>query len=216
MNAKVVGIVGVIILVVGIIGSYMSFVKSAGKLKNSVVTQWSQNQNAYDKFWKTVKEQAQIPDKYKDDFKELLVADTSGKYGEGGSDALMLWSNDRGIQLPQESYTKLMTSIEAGRADFAREQKTLLDKQLSYRNKIENSYGGMVWAGFAGHPSPVSGAQAPTEDLDGDGLLTPLDYPIVTSERTQKAFKEGKDEALDVFGSNRVRPPATIVVMARL
>jgi len=51
-------------------------------------------------------------------------------------------------------------------------------------------------------PSEQTGEMSPGKDIDGDGKLTVLDYPIVTSTKT--VFKEGKDdEPLDVFGKQQ-------------
>jgi len=195
-----IGIVSAGILVIAVIASYISFYNTAVKLENTTRAQFQSNKNAYDSMWKTIQETAQVPDKYKDDFKELLVAETSAKFGPGGSKAMMQWFQERELRLPVEMYTKVQTAIEANRAEFKRGQDVLLDKQRRYSDHLQ-SFGGSIWAGFSGHPKPVMGELAPTKDMDGDGTLTVLDYPIVTSAKTEAAFATGEDnEALKVFG----------------
>lgn len=186
----------VAIVGLAIFGSYVSFYNTAVSLEKATTAQFMSNKNTYDAMWKTVKEQAQIPDKYKEDFKEVLAADTAAKYE--GKNPMMMWSNDRNINLDPSIYTKLMTTIEAGRADFKRGQKELLDKQRAYGYHLE-SFGGSIWAGMSGFPNELKGERAPNKDMDGDGILTALDYKIVTSKRTEAAFESGEDEAIKVF-----------------
>lgn len=181
-------------------GMSVGWYNEANKLENTTKAQWKQNQNSYDAFWKTVKETAQVPDKYKDDLKEVLVSETGAKFGDGGSKAMFQWFQDRNINFDASLYKKIQDVIESGRADFKREQQTLADKQRRYQDHL-GSYMGGFWADWHNFPREVHGEVAPPSDADGDGLLTVLDYPIVTSARTKAAFAAGEDEALDVFGN---------------
>lgn len=171
----------------------------AVKLENTTKAQWGSNQNSYDAFWKTVKEVAQVPDKYKEDFKDLLVADTTAKFGPEGSQATMQWFQERQINFDASLYRKIQDVIESGRADFKRSQDTLLDKQRKVADMTQ-SYWGSTLASHYDFPRVVEGLNAPPRDLDGDGKLTVLDYPIVTSKRTAAAFQSGQDEEVNVFG----------------
>ncbi len=199
-NMLKITVAGLALLTIALMGSYCSFSNEAGRVEESVKAQWKENQNAYDAMWKTIAESAQVPAKYKEDFKEILMADTQGKYGKSGAKSMILLSNDRQISLDSKTYDRLMRIIEANRADFRNQQTSLADKQRAYANLIHNTNNGRVWSGIAGFPRPVAGVYAPKEDLDGDDLLTVLDYPIVTSKRTKAAFATGEDEELDVFG----------------
>ena len=195
-------IAGFVMLALFIGFQYIGFFNEATKLEASTRAQWGQNQNNYDKFWKSISEMAQVPSQHKDDFKEVLVGNTEARYGEDGSQAQFQWIQEHAVNFDSSMHVKLMTAIEAGRGDFENNQKLLLDKQRKYRVHVE-SFGGSIWAGFSGHPKEVMGEQAPPKDIDGDGFLTVLDYPIVTSKKTKRAFEEAEDEALDVFGKNK-------------
>lgn len=196
----IIGIAAAVLLGLAILFSYISFYNTAVKLENATTAQFQNNKNAYDNFWKSVQEVAQVPEKYKDDFKDLLVSETQAKFGEGGSKAAFQWFKDRDINFDASVYKKIQDVIEAGRADFKRGQQELLDKQRRYKDHV-NSFGGSIWASFSGHPKAVAGELAPVKDLDGDGVLTCLDYPIVTSAKTEKVFQEGQDnEPVNVFG----------------
>jgi hypothetical protein len=191
-----------LVLLFSMIASCVSFRNTAVKLESSVKAQYQSNQNTYDAFWKKVTEVAQVPDEYKEAFKDVLVADTSARYGKEGADATMLWIQERSINFDASLYKQLATIIEGGRNEFRQSQDDLLDKQRVYENHL-NTVNGSLWAGFNGFPKVVGGDLAPPSDKDGDGLLTVLDYKIVTSSKTQQAFATGEDEALDVFGKKK-------------
>jgi len=198
----IIALAGFVLLVLFVAMAAMDFYNDAVKLENSTKAQWGQNQNNYDKFWKSISEMAQIPDKYKEDFKDVLVGNMEARYGEGGSKAQWQWIQEHSVDFDASMYKKLMTAIEAGRESFESNQTLLLDKQRRYRDHIE-SVGGAFWRNFMDFPREVMGEMAPPRDLDGDALLTVLDYPIVTSKKTKAAFAEGEDEALDVFGKKQ-------------
>jgi hypothetical protein len=174
---------------------------TAVELEEGVQAQWRQNQNNYDKFWKSITEMVQIPEMYKDDFKEVLVGNTEARYGEGGSKAQWQWIQENAVNFDASLYKKIMTAIEAGRADFEGNQKKLIDKQRRYKTHLRSATG-KFWGRWMEFPNEITGADAPTEDLDGDGIITVYDYPIVTSKKTKKAFAEGEDEAMD-FGRKK-------------
>ena len=112
MNKNVtIGIGLVLLLGMGLGGSACSHYDGAVELEESIQAQWRQNQNNYDKFWKSVTEMVQIPEMYKDDFKEVLVGNTEARYGEGGSKAQMQWIQENAVNFDSSLYKKIMTAI---------------------------------------------------------------------------------------------------------
>ena len=198
---RVMAILGGVALILGIVCflSAISWHDEAVNKEEGVKAQVRDNQNEYDSFWKKVQESAQVPSQYKEDFKEVLAAETSAKYGKDGSQATVQWFKDRNISFPDTMYIKLMTMIESGRNDFKRGQTLLVDKQATYSKTLKSFWGSQL-AGYWNLPSTVQGALAPPRDLDGDGRLTVLDYPIVTSKQTNEAFASGEADAINVFG----------------
>ena len=94
----------------------------------------------------------------------------------------------------------LARTVEAGRNDFSRTQRTLVDKQREYDTTL-SKFPNSALAGYFGFPHELHGEYAPTDDVDGDGLKTVLDYRTITSAKTQGVFSTGReDKALDVFG----------------
>ena len=192
---------GILFLVVGLgtCGSVWSWQSTGVELQETTLAQYRDNMNRYDAFWKSVKEMAQIPDKYKDDFKDLLVSETKAKFGPGGSTAGFQWFKDREIKFDAGIYKKIMNAIEAGRADFKRGQTMLLDKQRRARANHKKPFG-VICRNFTDWLDDIDGKLKPPTDLDGDGRYTVFDYDIVTSKRTKKAFESGEDDAVNVFG----------------
>lgn len=189
--------IGAIVLVFFM--SCVNFHNTSNTLENAVTAQWRDNANTYDAMWKSIVEIAQVPAQYKEDFKSLLIGETEAKFGPNGSQATMQWFQERDIRLPVELYAKVQDVIESNRNAFKRGQTELLDKQRRYATHLNTFFGGM-FATLTSFPKDLHGKFAPTEDLDGDGRITCLDYPIVTSARTNKAFATGEDTEIDVFG----------------
>jgi hypothetical protein len=194
----IIGLVVTSVIALVLVFSSIGWYNEAVSLEKTTKAQYLDNKNEYDAFWKKVKEVAQVPEKYKDDFKEVLVAETTAKFGEGGSKAMFQWFQDRQINFDAGQYQKIQNVIESGRNDFKRAQSSLLDKQRKYETHLDKAFGSMV-SGVFGMPKEVRGELAPRTDRDGDGVKTVLDYPIVTSKKTEKAFADGEDEAIQVF-----------------
>lgn len=145
-----------------------------------VKAQYKQNQNAYDAMWKKVKETAQVPAMYTEDLKEVYTAALTGRYGEGGSKAMVALIKEHNPDLDSAVYTQVQRVIESGRDDFAQSQQMLLDRKRAYETYLDSMPQGTL-ARMLGFPRI---------DLS--------DYGIVTSERTDAAFSSGKDEPLQL------------------
>ncbi len=180
-------------IVVGL--TTLSWYNTAVQLDNGVRAQWQENQNSYDAFWKKVKETAQVPDRFKDDFKEILLGAVDKRYA--GKDPAVSFITEQNPGLPSDMYVQVQRVIEAGRNEFRTSQTSLLDRQRKYKNHLETGMG--VFLSFS-HPREITGTLKPPRDQDGDGKFTSLDYPIVTSSQTQEAFATGAAEELNVFG----------------
>tara|TARA_Y100000310_G_scaffold342380_1_gene445417 strand:- start:4865 stop:5476 length:612 start_codon:yes stop_codon:yes gene_type:complete len=195
-------LVGVGAVVFGLLFSVISWYDTGVDLNNGTVAQYRDNQNSYDAMWKKIVEVAQVPAKYKEDFKDLLVGEVKAKFGDGGSKAMMQWFKERDIRPDASMYTKVQTVIEAGRNDFQRNQQDLLNKQ-----RRASTHNGTAFAKFAGmfaNPFPeIHGDLKPPKDIDGNGLYNIFDYDIVTSGKTKRAFETGEDAPVNVFGENK-------------
>ena len=175
---------------------------SLNSQEKGIQATWRDSAVQYDAFWKKVKEVAQVPESYKDAFKEVILTTTEARYRD--KDPAFLMITEANPQLDPSMYVQVQRVIEAGRNNFAQTQRTLVDRQRAFDTAL-SSFPNNVIAGMFGFPHEVNGEFRPTKDLDGDGKYTVLDYSTVTSGKTQEVFSTGReDEALDVFGK---KPP---------
>lgn len=201
-----IGLIASGVLAVVLLFSVLGYRSGGIALQESVVAQYRDNQNKYDAFWKSVVEVAQIPAQYKEDFKTLVVSETSAKFGPQGSQATMQWFKERNLVLPAEMYTRVQTTIEVGRADFKNGQQSLLDKQRAAKTYYKGSWGSFCRTLGGDWLEDLEGELKPPKDLDGDGRYTVFDYDIVTSARTKAAFATGEDGPVKVFGESGRHP----------
>lgn len=175
------------------VGTYNSLTSQ----EKGVTATWRNSQVWYDTFWKKVSETAQVTDKYKSDFKEIFIGGIEGRYPPGKAVTFLMESNPA---LDASVYVQVQRVIESGRNDFAQTQQTLVDRQRAYDTSL-HTFPNVILAGVFGFPSEINGQDRPATDVDGDGRYTVLDYPTVTSAKTQEVFKTGReDKPLDVFG----------------
>lgn len=192
-GAGILSLVG--ILVIGLF--FLSFYNGAVTTENSLKAQYVENQNTYSAFTSTVLEKAGVADGHADKFGEIFLQSMDSRYE--GKNPMMNWITEQNPGLETDLYKEVSISIEAGRQDFRRQQKLLTDKKRVYEDTLYQFPGFMLASAF-GFPGEVRGVYAPNKDLDGDGRLTPLDYPIVVTGKTRQVFESGEDEILNPFG----------------
>ena len=169
-------------LVFGVIGIN----NSAVRMEKNITAQYEQNQNSRSAYVNSVAEAAQVPEMYKNDFKEVLTAEMSGRYGDKGSQATFQWLKEHNINFSAELYTKLQTMIEAGRLRFSNEQEMLIEKKRVYETRLE-TFPGSIVLGFLGFPK-----------------IDLASYKIVTSKDNAKVFQEGVEDTI------KLRPPVLL------
>jgi len=166
----------------GIIGlGYLySVSKTCNTFEVGIPAQYEQNKNDYDNFFKKIKEMAQVPDMYVNDFEEIIGKDMEGRYGADGSKAIFQWIQEHDIKLDTALYIKIQQAIEVGRNQFAANQSNLIAVGQAYDNYRADPLNGF-FANLLGYPKI---------DLNK--------YGIVTSEHTEKVFEDKKSEPLEL------------------
>lgn len=200
--------VGSLVLVFGIVcaGLSMSTYNSTLSQEEGITAVYRDSMLEYDRFWKTVSEMAQVPEQYRDDFRDVMVAQLDARY-EGKDPMLLFIEEQAGATLDATLYTRVQETIEAGRLSFTESQRTLNDRQRRYRTHIK-SFPTNILVGWFGYPTELCtvgdcGEYDPQDDVDRDGLVTVMDYRIITSSRTLEVFQTGReDEPLNVFGND--------------
>lgn len=149
-------------------------------LRKSLQAQQKNNENVYDRVWKVISQQAQVADKYADQFRDIYTGIMTNRYKDGEARLAKFVQESSPAYTPDLMKT-LMTTIEASRRDFERAQSLLIDKKREHDLVLET-----YPAAF--YTSMLLGRK-------------PLDITIVTSERTDVSFKTGKDNDVNVFGN---------------
>ncbi|MFH1430514.1 MAG: hypothetical protein ABIG71_03270 [Candidatus Uhrbacteria bacterium] len=169
-------LLGVIIFVVGL----ASFRTDCVNAEEGIKAQYTQNQNSYDSMWKMFKEMAQVPDMKMEHLRKLYDGTMAGRYGDGGSKAVMQFIQEQNPTLGEEMYTKLQSAIEAGRRRFMADQNSLIAKKEAY-SKLLRGNAALVYNLILGFPKI---------NLD--------DFGIVTSVKTKNAFETGEDDEIQL------------------
>jgi hypothetical protein len=186
-------IAGAFTLITGL--SLVGWYNDSVKAETMIQTRAKDNENVYSTFTTGVMESAKVAEQYQAQFRTILKETMEGRYS---ADKPLLFLQEHNINIGSEVYAQLQRQIEAGRKAFERAQTELLDQQQSYRQHL-NSLGGPTLAKLFGFPTVITGENAPSKDLDGDGKLTVLDYLTVVSAKTKAVFDSGIDAPVDPF-----------------
>lgn len=184
MRAFVIGAVITFSLVAaaGLVGvvSYVSAYNTGNRLEQNIKAAYDQNKNVLSQYTNKVAEAAQIPAMQRDDLTKVVEAALKSRYGSDGSKAMFQWIQEQNPNINSEVYTKLQQIIEAGRNDFQQAQAEFIDKKRVYETQL-----GYLWRGFW-----LRTAGYPKIDL--------ASYKIVTDEKTEEAFKSGKQTPIEL------------------
>jgi len=181
MKAKTIGVivavVAVILLGISVAIWSIGISNTEIELREQAVAQEKDNQNIYDKTWKTIKQKAQITDKYAKDFKDIYSNLMNSRYqGDQKSNPTFKWIHEQNPQFSVEMYKDLSDAIEANRAEFARVQSRLIDIKREH---------------------DVLRKRFPSKLIVGG--REELVVTIVTSTKTDEVFKSGKDDNIELF-----------------
>lgn len=124
--------VGSLVLVFGIVcaGLSMSTYNSTLSQEEGITAVYRDSMLEYDRFWKTVSEMAQVPEQYRDDFRDVMVAQLDARY-EGKDPMLLFIEEQAGATLDAALYTRVQETIEAGRLSFTESQRTRVRSVLA-------------------------------------------------------------------------------------
>lgn len=154
--------------------SYTSLVNA----RNSYDGQLKANEASFDNTWKTIQQAAQVPAEKKNAFKEIISGYANARGENGGS--ILSAVREAVPNLDLGIYDKLMNIIVGARATWTTDQKTLADKAMIYNNVAQSPLN-IIARSIGGFPSSIKAK-------------------IVSSDKTEEAFKTAKDNApLELF-----------------
>lgn len=162
------------ILVVGIV--WMTSNNSEVALRNAFNAQQKSNESSFDKMWKVIQQQAGVAEHERESFRQTYTEIMSSTKGVAGNGQLASFFNQAKIDVSPDLFSRLMSSIEAERASFHRDQQHLL--------KIKQQHDDVLLK----FPSSLF--------LVG---RQPLEAKIVTSARTDATFSSGQDNDIQLY-----------------
>lgn len=174
-------VVLVIILAVTAIGIYASYANLGNRSEQNLIAARDNAKNILAQYGQKVLESVQVADMYSEKLKEIVVGAIEGRYGEGGSAAVTQVLTEANINLDPAQFIQVQRLIEAGRNDFQAAQERQIDIRRQYQTDLGTFFGGFV-LGVAGYPK-----------------IKLSDFDIVSTARTDQAYKTKQEETLSIF-----------------
>ena len=171
-----------ILLVVVLLTMGVSFHNNEVTLRNTVTAKQTDNKNQMDAMWKNISQTAQVAEKDRTSLMEIFQQYAQGRESNNKG-MLMKWVTESCPQVAVNSATfdKLMNIIVSQRDGFKFRQTELLDLKREHDNLLDR-FPGVIFATLLGRHK--------------------IDVVIVTSTRTENAFKTGKDDDTQLFQNN--------------
>jgi len=168
-------VVTIVLIAVAIGVSYVG-ASNYGAAKEAEIKAASRNsENVLAQYGQTLLESVQIPAMARDDIVKVATAAVGGRYGPDGSRAAVQMIREQNPSVDPQIYTRIQNHIEGGRKEFQQSNTKVLDICQGYETSRNLFWRGKMLA-LAGYPK-----------MD----LKMCD--IVSTDRAQEAFKNGKE-----------------------
>jgi hypothetical protein len=179
----VIGTVGALVLaVVIVLVMAVSFHNKEVRLRNLIVNKQTDNKNEMDAMWKNISQVAQVAEKDRTSLMEIFNGYATARAGTDPKTPLMNWIKEAVPNVPPGTFDKLMNIVVSQRDGFKFRQKEILDFKREHDNLID-TFPNVIFATVLGRNK--------------------IDVVIVTSTRTEDAFKTGKDDDTQLFKSDK-------------
>jgi len=113
---------GVVLTLLMIFVMNISYQNTYERIDQDILAQYKKIESNYEKMSRVILQQAGILNKYSSDFKDIYKGMMQGRYGKEGSKAMFQWIKEQNPQIDGALYAKLMTTVEAQRTGFDRQQ----------------------------------------------------------------------------------------------
>jgi len=171
-------ILGVIAVIIGVlVMSYISAYNTGNAMEQTLKATYTNNQNILAQYSQKVMEAAQVPDMARDDIVKVAKSAMEGRYGAEGSKAVFQAISEQNPSVDPTLYRQVQQIIEGGRTEFQNAQTRLIDQKRVYETALGSFWQGM-WMRIAGYPK-----------------VNLADYKVITTDRTERTFQAGKEEA---------------------
>lgn len=183
MNKLIIGIGSIVIIVLfGLIlfTQYVSITNAEVRLRNQFNAEQQKIEMTYDNMWKTIKQTAEVSDKYQESFKEIYVQIMDKRYNKNDG-TLMNWIKEANPNFDIRLYDKLTTTIEVERRRFLNAQTKAVDIQRIHNNMLDVI------------PSKWFLSGCPR-----------LEYEVISSSKSKNVMETRLDDDIDVFNKDTV------------
>jgi len=150
--------------------TWMSANNAEVSARNAFNAQQKANESSFDKVWKTIAQQAEIPTAERESFRKTYTEIMAASRGVAGNGQLASFFTQAKIDIDPSLFAKLMTTIEAQRESFHRDQQHLLKLKQQHDDVRTRWPSGL----FVGNRPEV-------------------EAKLVTSAKTSAAFEVGED-----------------------
>ncbi len=171
LKLAILGIATLVLLTIIGIWMNISCENQSTRLRNLATAEQDVCMTVRDTMFTTIRDQAQISNKYYDKLKELIEAEMSGRYAEG-QPTLMKFVQENTQKVDAAVITQLMTTVEAQRTRFQSAQKKL--------RSVKNQHDDLI-------------GTFPGSFLIDD--RTPIEVTIVTTSGTREVYQTGIDNS---------------------
>lgn len=159
-----------------VIATVVSTLNRETLLATSIQAKQRDNANEMDGMWKTIDQVAQTTQAQKDALLEIFTGYAKARTTTGGS--LANWIKESVPNVDTSTFNNLQNIIAGKRDGFVMRQKELLDLSREHNRLLQTIPSGWICSIFG---------------------RKPIEVVIVTSSRTEGAFKTGKDDDVTLF-----------------
>lgn len=174
---KVLGIM-IIVAIVVIVAFSMNFSydNKEVKLLNQYKAEEKNIEATYDNMWKSIKQIAQVTDKYEKGFKDIYVSITDKKYSKNDG-TLLNFIKEANPNFDIALYAKLANTIEIERRNFLNSQEKIIDIEREHNNLL---------------------AVVPSKWFMNSDVKK-LNFIVISSTQSKKVMKTRLDDNIEVF-----------------
>lgn len=170
----------ILFVVIGFGIWYMSVNRTDSNARADVAAEQDKCKIIYDEMWKVITEQAQVPEAYKEAFRDTWKDIVNGNSAQQKA-SISAFVTRYNPQFDSKLYSKLMTTIEHKRKEFSNAQIKMRDVKRQHDRfrtamPVNSQLGRAIF-----------------------GTFEEIPIQLVLSDKTNNAFEAGKDEALDIF-----------------
>lgn len=170
--AGTIALIGLVTLVTAV-GIY----NAQSSLQNTYEMKIKANESDFDNMFKKIRQSVQIPEAKKDAFRDIFTAYAGARTSEGQG-RVMAWVKESAPNVDLSTYDNVLNIINGSRDSWTSRQKELVDLAREYNQNLV-VFPKNIFLKFCGFQK--------------------IDPKIVTSTKTEEAFKTGKDDDVELF-----------------